>query len=564
MATPALGKYFPKLIEHIRTGKLAPLEAISDFRGGELESRLKVYRLRYKAEDFPKFDVVGVTTLFTFYWSKTVSTINYAKKFCKEDGRMLVGGITSTILPEEIFAETGICPINGLLSTLGILDEGNTDIIDELPLDYSILEEIDHKYPANNAYFGYMTRGCVNKCAFCAVPRLEPDYKNYVSLKEQIKITENRFIAQKDLLLMDNNVFASKHFDKIIDEIKMCGFEKGGTFVPPSEYGVAINNLIDNYNIRAYIRKIVGIYNQLSERIVEEAAGEFYCEREERNLLYAETATRDEIIEFDKIVRPLYDKVFRKLKRARYIDFNQGVDARLVTDVKMKKLSEINIRPLRIAFDHYSMCDVYVKAIEAAARHGITDLSNYLLYNFEDKPEELYYRMKINVELCEKLGITIYSFPMKYHPIDDPEYFRNRDYIGKHWSRKFIRAIQAVLNATKGKIGRGKEFFEEAFGKDIDEFNKILWMPEAFIIYRRKYDEELRVRLAERYKNHYDDECNLVNEWWSKFSALDEKQLHMIKEIVASNRFTEEVLETCEDSTVCEVLEYYRIKRDTN
>jgi hypothetical protein len=143
----------------------------------------------------------------------------------------------------------------------------------------------------------------------------------------------------------------------------------------------------------------------------------------------------------------------------RYIDFNQGVDARLVTDKKMKKLSEINIRPLRIAFDHYSMSDVYIKAIGTAHQHGITDLSNYLLYNFQDKPEELYYRMKINVDLCEELGVTVYSFPMKYHPIDDPKYFRNRDYIGKHWNRKFIRAIQAVLNATKGKIGRGKSFF---------------------------------------------------------------------------------------------------------
>ncbi|MDR0919538.1 MAG: hypothetical protein LBM93_09905, partial [Oscillospiraceae bacterium] len=40
-------------------------------------------------------------------------------------------------------------------------------IIDELPLDYSILDEIDYHYPTENAYFGYMTRGCVNHCAFC-------------------------------------------------------------------------------------------------------------------------------------------------------------------------------------------------------------------------------------------------------------------------------------------------------------------------------------------------------------------------------------------------------------
>lgn len=562
VADASLGKHFPKLIEHIKTGKYAPLDAIPDFRNSELERKIKVYRLRYKAEDFPKFDVVGITTLFTFYWSETVDTINYAKKFCNHDGRMLVGGIASTILSDEIKKETGINPHKGLLNTPGILDDDNEDIIDELPLDYSILDEIDYKYPANNAYFGYMTRGCVNKCEFCAVPRLEPDYKDYIGLKLQIKQTEERFGAQKDLLLMDNNVFASKCFDKVIDEIKECGFAKDATYMPPSEYSIAIDNLKAEYNVRAYRKKMIEIYDRISEKMSEEDAGDFYRKREKLNLLYAEVATKDNILAFDDIVRPMYDKAFKKLKRARYIDFNQGVDARLVTDSKMEKLSEVNIRPLRIAFDHYSMSKIYIKAIKTAAQHGINDLSNYLLYNYQDKPEELYHRMRINVDLCEELGVTIYSFPMKYHPIDDPNYFRNRDYIGKHWNRKFIRAIQAVLNATKGKIGRGRSFFEEAFGKDIDEYNKILWMPEAFIIYRRKYDEELRARLADRYQSHYGDESNLVNEWWAKFKALDEKQLQAIKEIVANNRFTDEDIKSCSDKYVREVLEYYRIKRD--
>jgi len=72
---------------------------------------------------------------------------------------------------------------------------------------------------------------------------------------------------------------------------------------------------------------------------------------------------------------------------------------------------------------------------------------------------------------------------MKYHPIDDPAYFRNRDFIGEpHWNRKFIRAIQAVLNSTRGKISRGETFFRAAFGSDLEEFHKILWMPEALII----------------------------------------------------------------------------------
>jgi hypothetical protein len=47
-----------------------------------------------------------------------------------------------------------------------------------------------------------------------------------------------------------------------------------------------------------------------------------------------------------------------------------------------------------------------------------------------------------------------------------------------------------VLNSTHGKIGRGKSFFEAAFGKNITQFREILMMPEAFIIERHKYDRE--------------------------------------------------------------------------
>lgn len=557
----SLAKYFSKLVDFIRIGRYSILDTIPDFHDSANEELLKVYRHRYKNGNFPQFDVVGITTLFTFYWKQTVDTINYAKKFCAQDGKMLVGGIAATILPEFIYDETGLRPYVGLLDQPGALDEGNTDIIDELPLDYSILEEIDYKYPAQNAYFGYMTRGCPRNCEFCAVKILEPEYKNYIGIQNQIRYIDEHFGPQKDLYLMDNNVFASKCFNKIIDEINACGFGKGASFLPPNEYEVAIKNLQANYNPRAYIRKIIGIYDQIAKKLPEDEAGDFYLRREADGLLYVSSATAEHILDFDDIARPLYSKYFPKKRTARYIDFNQGLDARLVTAAKMEKLSEINIRPLRIAFDHYEQRDIYVEAVRKAAEYHITDLSNYLLYNFEDKPEELYYRMRINVDLCEELGVTIYSFPMKYHPISDPEYFRNRDYIGKHWNRKFIRSVQAVLNSTKGKIGRGVDFFEEAFGRDVDEFKKILWMPETFIVYRRVYDADLRERLADRYTGRTAHDCDLANEWWEKFSRLPPEKAEKAKEIIALNKFKDGDF-VCNDQDVLDILSYYRITRD--
>ena len=539
---PKLGKQVPKLIEHIKTGKFIPLNAIPHFKNSAQAALLKEYRHRYRESQFQRFEVVAVTTLFTFYWRKTVDTINFAKKFCSETGTMIVGGIASSILHKHVFQECGIKPICGLLDKPGMLDNDSDDIIDELPLDYSILEEIDYQYPASNSYLAYMTRGCPRKCVYCAVPRLEPEYKDYIGLKEQIRQSTERFGPQKDLLLMDNNVFASKHFNKIIDEIKECGFGRGAMYVPESEYDIAMKNLLEGYNVRAYTRKLIVLYDRISNKLPEPEQADFYLKREKCNLLYAEVASKDAIIDFDDVARPLHEKYVKRLKRIRIIDFNQGVDARLATEKKIEKLAEINIRPLRIAFDHYSMKDIYIKAIRGAAKHGITNLANYLLYNFEDKPDDLYYRLKINIDLCDELSVTIYSFPMKYHPIDDAEYFYNREFIGKHWNRKFIRSIQAVLNATKGKIGGGKSFFDEAFGKDIDEFHKILWMPEAFIIHRFKYKD------------------NLTAEWWEKYNRLDEVQLKRLKETVAVNLFNETT--ATGDSAVDEVLKYYCVHRN--
>lgn len=555
-----LASYYNDLVDFIKSGKYVYLDNIPEFRGTSRENMIKEYRKRFVEKKVPRFDIVGVTTLFTFYWKKTVDTINEAKVFLKpKKGRMLVGGIAASILPNEFYEATGVHPHEGLLDKPGAIDEGNEDVIDELPLDYSILEEIDYKYPASDAYFGYMTRGCPRNCPFCAVKTLEPKYKNYISIKEQLKIVDEKFGAKRDLLLMDNNVFASNCFNQIIDEIIECGFEKGAKYKTPNEYDIAYKNIIAKYNLRAYIKKMVSLYDKITDRLPENEQGEFYQQREELGLIFPQTAELEAIKALDETARAYYEKCFKSGERERHIDFNQGLDARLATDEKMEKLSHINIRPLRIAFDHYDQKEVYINAIKMAAKHGIKHLSNYLLYNFEDTPDELYYRMRINVELCEELDVTIYSFPMKYHPISDPDFFDNRDYIGKNWNRKFIRAIQAILNSTKGKIGRGVTFFEEAFGRDIEEFRQLLWMPETFIIYRRRYNAELRERLLDKYPTASDEDCDYANEWASKFQALSPLKREKAQRIIAENKFDGKYDTT--DKAVLDILRYYEIKR---
>lgn len=556
--------YYPTLFSFIRHGKNAILEEDPIFTHEFVLDAVKEYRRKFQAKEYftnPKFDVVGITTLFTFYWKITIDTINFAKQLCKDKANVLIGGIMSTILADQVEKETGIAPKRGVLSEPGVLDSGNDLIIDELPLDYSILEEIDYVYPASDAYFAYTTRGCINRCKFCAVPTLEPTYHDFIDLKQRIEQTNERFGPRKNLLLLDNNVLASKSYDRIIDEIKECGFGVGATYSLPNEYEIAIRNLREQYNERAYIRKVISIYKDIVNKLDnDQERAELYMRLEQNHCLHHYSAEKENILELDKYVRPLYEKTHKPSKRKRTVDFNQGIDSRLVTKANMDKLAEVNIYPLRIAFDQWALKDIYERSVHIAVSSGIKNLSNYLLYNFDDKPEELYYRLRLNVELCEELDASIYSFPMKYHPINDEKFCKNRNFIGKHWNRKFIRAIQAVLNSTKGKIGRGKEFFEEAFGRNVAEFVKILWMPETFIIFRRVYDADLRSRMAARYTTTTKHDCNLTAQWWAKFSALSEEKLAQAKAIIALNKFKDGDYE-CNDEEINDVLSYYKITR---
>ena len=175
-----------------------------------------------------------------------------------------------------------------------------------------------------------------------------------------------------------------------------------------------------------------------------------------------------------------------KAKKARYLDFNQGVDGRKINDENMTQLARLAIKPLCIAFDDIHLAEKYSAAVRTAHRHGIKEISNYMLFNCKDKPEDLYERLKINIELNKELGIQIFSFPMKYSPIDRTD----RSYIGANWTKKQIRAISAILQVTKGVVAAGSDFFFKAFGKDITEYYEILAMPRELIMFRSHFEED--------------------------------------------------------------------------
>lgn len=508
----------------------------------------------------PEWDRVGVTTLFTFYWDITVETINFAKLLVKNKKDLMVGGVLASIQPKELEEATGIKPYVGILNIPGQLDKGDTQIIDELPLDYSILDEIEYKYPMANAFYGYMSRGCIRHCPFCAVPTLEPVYNPYIKLSDRVEKTREIFGDQKDLLLMDNNVLASSHFEEIIQEIKDCGFGRGATFVQPNLLDIAAKNLKEGVNDRAYIRKLHSLIYDFYEKLTnKDDSYQVYQIIELYHIKKLLTSKKENLLKAYEEIKPYYDKYFKPSPRQRYVDFNQGVDARLFTEEKARLLASIAIRPLRIAFDNIKTLPAYEKALKWSANAGIRHFSNYLLYNFTDKPVDLYKRLEINVNLCDELHVNIYSFPMKYHPLrreagSEIDFSHNRDYIGKYWNRKYIRAVQAILNSTKGQIGKGQSFFYEAFGNDEEEYLRLLDMPESFILYRFFF--KWLDGINGLGPQHWREAWNVCRD------KLSEDEWSEVLEVIHNNDFKKEIAERFTDADVRRLLGFYKNLRD--
>ena len=518
-----------KLIEtFIQLGRKIAFEELLELSpvfSPSLSYWLKYYNKRYRTgrvAECARWDRICITTLFTFYFKKTIDTIQYCKKLVYDVNEIHLGGVMASVIPNEIEEETGITPHIGLLDKPGVLDANDTQNIDQLSPDYSILEEIDYNYPERDGYCGYTSRGCIRKCRFCAVPKLEPVFKEYLSISDQLKHTDDRFGARRNLLLLDNNVLASKRFPEIISEIQRSGFTVDAKFVSPNYLDIAVKNLRENYNRFAYRRQAHKLLFEFAAKLHGQARENFDKALQNYDISESYLPTTAQIIGIYSDIHEFYEKRRNKTPKARYVDFNQGVDARLINDKNMALLSSIPIRPLRIAFDSMKFAKAYEKAVRLAAKYKIRHLSNYLLYNFEDEPVELYQRMRLNVELSNELSLQIYSFPMRFSPItDENKLHHGRTFIGKHWNKKYIRAVQTVLNATKGKVGTKLDFFKAAFGRDEDEFFEILYMPEAYILHR-----------------HYCEEHGFTMAWRLLYRSLSESELNNVLPIIKLNDFS--------------------------
>lgn len=187
--------------------------------------------------DAEVWDRIYVTTLFTFDFSIAVETINHYLHLVNDINSLYVGGIMASLMPDKVIEVTGIDRahiLTGLFTDTSVVGDDNDINVDQLPLDYDMLEDVEYKYPAGDNYFAYTTRGCPNHCPFCAVPILEPNFQVTNNIIEQIEEINRKYGPKQHLLLLDNNVLNAPDLKSLVDDLCKAGFGRGEKYVDPS------------------------------------------------------------------------------------------------------------------------------------------------------------------------------------------------------------------------------------------------------------------------------------------------------------------------------------------
>lgn len=180
-------------------------------------------------------------------------------------------------------------------------------------------------------------------------------------------------------------------------------------------------------------------------------------------------------------------------------DFCSGFDCRLMTEEKAKLLQGLPLYPIRFAFDHMGEDGHWQNAVELMCKYGQHYFHSYIMYNHDDTPEDLYYRMREHVRMSmvmtQKYGrpkknshvvdFKITGFFMRYHPLFEIRI--NRNYAGPNYTiqliknfRYMVKSISPLGNLSlKGSTTMTPlDEFEFWFGKDEKQFMKMLHYPK--------------------------------------------------------------------------------------
>ncbi len=335
---------------------LLKLSSLHKYRGDTVEL------VRGERSPDKRPDKIYVTSLFTYAWKPVHRAVRFYKKLFPEVPVSL-GGIYASLLPDHA-ATSGADYVHK-----GLLDEAESFIP-----DYTLIPEWDGSIM-------FASRGCIRRCGFCSVPKLEgrPSALKY-SIKHLIypghpktkDCCEKRHHTK--VILWDNNILGNPNWRALFDELKEIGL---------------------------------------------------------------------------------------------VTDFNQGLDARLVTQEVAEKISKMRMEVIRVAYDYHGIGPYVERAIKLLGEAGVNSrkIISYTLFNYTDDPEDFFQRVR------DLLNWGVVCYPMRFEPLTTLE--KNR-FVSPRWTREEIEMVASARRV----IGYAGAF--PPYEGLVDKFNGARDFYEAF------------------------------------------------------------------------------------
>jgi hypothetical protein len=180
-------------------------------------------------------------------------------------------------------------------------------------------------------------------------------------------------------------------------------------------------------------------------------------------------------------------------RKIALVDFNQGLDARLLTERSADLLASLPLAFPRFAFDGMQEDGHYQRAVRMMTERGTKEFRTYVLFNHTGTPAEFYYRIRASVKLQTELRaagyrVIVKSYPMKFAPVVEPDLAR--DHIGFHWRRSDREAVRKILSSSSGGSmyvsPTTLDEFEYWWGRDVDDFLTLLRYPQLSLLLQRR------------------------------------------------------------------------------
>lgn len=141
------------------------------------------------------------------------------------------------------------------------------------------------------------------------------------------------------------------------------------------------------------------------------------------------------------------------------VDFNQGLDARLVTPLLAEKLARIPQRLVRMAYDSIGERRAVRKAIQHLSEAGVRKkkVVIYVLFNFRDSPDDFLKRIQ------DLMDWDVTAYPMRFEPLDS---LKKNTSIAPKWTADELemvadaRRVLGYAGAWPPTPGLKKKFLE--------------------------------------------------------------------------------------------------------